>query len=80
MRPGSLAIHRVLAWLQVSGAAVRATLRAIAHHTGLPIVVVAAIVLVVSWRVLKHGFALAVEVVVAVALLSAAAHLGWIRW
>jgi hypothetical protein len=70
----------VLAWLHVSGAAVRAALRGIAHHTGLPVVVVAAIVLVASWRILRHGLSLAVEVAVAVALLLAATHLGWIRW
>lgn len=54
--------------------------RAVAHHTGLPIVLVTAILLVASWRVLRHGFGLAVEVAVAVSLLLVATQLGWIRW
>jgi len=80
VRARSLAIHRILAWLHVSSDAVRTTLRAIAHHTGLPVVFVAAIGLALSWRVLRRGVGLMVEVAVTLALLLFATHLGWIRW
>jgi hypothetical protein len=41
---------------------------------------VGAIALVLSWRLVKRTFRLAVEVAVAVALLIAATRLGWVRW
>jgi hypothetical protein len=63
-----------------TGGSLRALLRLAAHHTGLPVVVVAAIALVFSWRVLRRGARFALEVAVAVALLTAATRLGWIRW
>lgn len=80
VRSHSLAIHRMLGWLKDSGEAVRAILRGVAHHTGLPIVLVAAILLVASWGVIRHRFALAVKVALAVSLLLVATQLGWIRW
>ncbi len=51
-----------------------------AHHTGLPVIVVAAIALVLSWRLLRRTLRLSVEVVVAVALLVVATRLGWLTW
>jgi hypothetical protein len=49
-------------------------------HTGLPVVVVAALALVLTWRVAKRTAHLVIEVAVAVALLMIATKLGWIRW
>ena len=50
------------------------------HHTGLPVILVGALALVLSWRVIKRSFRLAVEVVVALALLVVATRLGWLTW
>jgi len=43
-------------------------------------VLVAAIALVLSWRIFKRTLRLAIEVVVAVALLLVVTRLGWITW
>jgi hypothetical protein len=59
---------------------VRTALRWGSHHTGLPIVLVAAITLVLSWRILKRTLRLTVEVVIAFALLVVATRLGWLTW
>jgi hypothetical protein len=58
----------------------RAALRWGAHHTGLPVILVAAISLVLSWRILKRTMRLAVEVVIALALLVVATRFGWLTW
>ena len=50
------------------------------EHTGLPVVVVAAIALVVAWRLAKKAAHFALQVTVALALLLLATHFGWIRW
>ncbi len=62
------------------GAALRHGLRWAAEHTGLPIVLVAAVALVVAFRVAKRMAHFAVELTVAVALVLIASKLGWIRW
>ncbi len=59
---------------------VRAALRWSAHHTGLPVIVVAAISLVLSWRILRRTMRLTVEVGVALALLVVATRMGWLTW
>ena len=61
-------------------ASVRTLLRWAAHHTGLPMVLVGAIVLVLSWRILRRTLRMAVEVFIALALLVAATRLGWLTW
>ena len=48
--------------------------------SGLPVVVVAAIAVVISWRLAKRSARLAVEVTVVTAALVAATRLGWIAW
>jgi hypothetical protein len=58
----------------------RAALRWGAHHTGLPVMLFAAICLVLSWRILKRTVRLAVEVVIALALLVVATRMGWLTW
>lgn len=58
----------------------REALRWASHHSGLPVVVVAALAVVVSWRLVKRAARLAIEVVVVTAMLLVAARLGWISW
>jgi hypothetical protein len=52
----------------------------VSAHTGLPVVVVAAIALIVAWRVARRTWHIAFELALAVAALLVATHLGWIRW
>lgn len=74
------------AWLEVLRAAlaskhgVKHGLAWVAAHTGLPIVVVAAIALVLAYRVAKRTAHVVIEVAVALVLLLLATKLGWIRW
>jgi hypothetical protein len=63
-----------------ASAGLRAALRWGSEHTGLPVIVVAAIALVVSWRIFRRSLRFAVEVTIAVALLLVATRIGWIRW
>ncbi len=72
--------HRLLGWFAPAGAGLRAMLRWGAHHSGLPVVVVAALALVLSFRLAKRVARLAVEVTLATVLLVVATHLGWIAW
>ena len=51
-----------------------------AAHTGLPVIVVAAIALIVAWRVARRTWHIAFELALALAVLLVATHLGWIRW
>jgi hypothetical protein len=71
---------RMLAWASPLGPAMRASLGWASQHTGLPVILVAAIAVVVSWRVFKRSVRFAVEVVAVVALLLVATRLGWITW
>jgi glucan phosphoethanolaminetransferase (alkaline phosphatase superfamily) len=64
----------------VIGPSMRTALRWGSEHTGLPIILVAAIAMVVSWRAFKRSLRFVIEVVVAVALLAVATRLGWITW
>lgn len=59
---------------------VKGWLRWVSHHTGLPVVLVAAIAVVLSWRLFKHTARFAVQVLVTLIALIAATRLGWIRW
>ena len=70
----------IVAYASTGAAGVRRLLHAVAHHTGVPIIVVAAAALVVSWRWAKRALRLAFEVAFVTALLLAATRLGWIRW
>jgi hypothetical protein len=65
-------------WMMHGG--LGAALRWGSQHTGLPVILVAAIALVVSWRIFKRTLRFTIEVVVAVALLLVATRLGWITW
>jgi hypothetical protein len=80
MRPPAFDPYRLLAWASPAALGLRAALRWGAQHSGLPVVVVAAIALVVSWHAFRRALRLAVEVVLAVAALLVATRLGWIAW
>jgi low affinity Fe/Cu permease len=58
----------------------RHALEWVAHHTGVPVLLVAAVAIVVSWRIFKRSVRLVIEVGVALALLLVATKLGWISW
>jgi hypothetical protein len=60
--------------------ALGAALRWGSLHTGLPVIVVAAIALVVSWRIFRRSLRFVVEVTIAVALLLVATRIGWLHW
>jgi hypothetical protein len=62
------------------GAFAKTVVRFCAHHTGLPVLVVAALLVVVGYRILKRTARFAMEVAVIGALLLTATELGWIRW
>jgi hypothetical protein len=76
----SLDPRRILSSAPILGTSVRAALQWGAQHTGLPVILVGAIAIVVSWRAFKRSVRFVVEVVVAVALLAVATRFGWIRW
>jgi hypothetical protein len=72
--------HRALAWLPAAGATLRTALRWASHHTGLPIMLVAAIALVAWVHLAKRTLRFGIEVAVALGLLLVATRLGWIVW
>lgn len=49
-------------------------------HTGLPAVVLAAVSIVLGYKILKRSAKFALEVVVLTAALAAATELGWVHW
>lgn len=51
-----------------------------AGRTGLPVVVIAALALVVGWRVARRTWHIAFELAFALAVLLVATRLGWIHW
>jgi hypothetical protein len=55
-------------------------LRWVSEHTGLPGVVVAALGLVLAWRVASRAWHVIFELALAFVLLFAATRFGWIRW
>jgi len=66
-------------WKAIEGAA-RFAVRWLAAHTGVPALLVAALLLVVGYRILKKSVRLLLEVALVAALLVAATHAGWLRW
>lgn len=57
-----------------------AVLRWGSQHTGLPIILVAAVALALSWRIFRRALRFVLEVTIAVALLLVATRIGWIHW
>jgi len=62
------------------GSVARTFVRFLAHHSGLPVLVVAAVLVVVGYRILKRTARFALEVALICAVLLTASELGWIRW
>ncbi len=58
----------------------RFAVRWLSLHTGLPALLVAALLVVVGYRILKKSARFAVEVALVAALLVAATSAGWIHW
>jgi hypothetical protein len=71
---------RVRPTAQAALASSRHVLHWAASRTGLPVVVIAALALVVTWRVARRTWHVAFELALAVAVLLVATRFGWIRW
>ena len=80
MVPPSIAPPGMATWLPWAGDSLRAAVHWGSDHTGLPTILVAAMAMVVSFRMFRRSVRFAVEVVVCVALLACATKLGWIHW
>jgi hypothetical protein len=71
---------KLLAWCTPLGGSVRTALDWASHQTGLPVILVAAIAMVASWRLFRHSLRFAIEVALAGVLLLVATKLGLLRW
>jgi hypothetical protein len=69
-----------LAGIRVLGGSLRAMLSWAAQHTGLPVVLIAAIALVGSWHMFKRSLRFAIEVALTATFLVVLAKLGLLRW
>lgn len=58
----------------------KAAVRLLSQHSGVPALLVAALLVVVGFRVLKKSARFFAEVALVTAALFAATQLGWIRW
>jgi hypothetical protein len=73
-------IHHWIALEWTVVAVCRHALRQASRHTGVPAVVIAAVVIVLSQRVVRVAVRLAIEVALVVLALVAATMLGWLSW
>ncbi len=71
---------RLPPWTSWTASWARTAIRYLAQHSGIPALLVAAVLLVVGWRLVRKTFRFAVEVALVTAALLAATQLGWIRW
>ena len=60
--------------------AAKAAIHYVSAHTGVPALLVAAVAIVVGYKILKRTARFAVEVTVISLALAAATELGWLRW
>jgi hypothetical protein len=67
-------------WLHRAAGGAAVLVKALARHTGIPAVLVAAVVLVLAFRVARRALHLVFEVTLALALVLAATQAGWIRF
>lgn len=58
----------------------KAVVRLLSQHSGVPALLVAALLVVVGFRLLKRSVRFFAEVALVTAALFAATQLGWIRW
>jgi hypothetical protein len=77
---GMLAAPRPATWTAALHDGARSSIRYLAQHTGLPVLVVAAVLLVIGYRLLRRSVRFFLEVAAIAVLLLAATELGWIRW
>ena len=77
IRPWSIPWSALASSVPTAG---RLAVRWLSHHSGLPALLVGAILVVVGYRILKKTARFAVEVALVAALLVAATSAGWIRW
>jgi hypothetical protein len=68
-----------LPWSTVANAA-RFAVRWLSVHTGVPALVVAAVLVVIGYKIIKKSARFAVEVALVAVLLVMATSAGWIRW
>lgn len=83
VRVGSLDLVRsLLATWSWSGAqaGAKAVVRYLSLHTGLPALVIGALLVAIGYRVLKKTARFAIEVAAVTVVLALASELGWIRW
>jgi hypothetical protein len=73
-------VHFAASVSQVGGPWAKAALRQVSEHTGIPVVLVAAIALVMSYRAAKRMLRFAIEVGFALVVVVALTELGWIRF
>lgn len=52
----------------------------LSSNSGIPALVIAAILLVLGYRILRRSARFFVQVAVVAAVLAAATHAGWLRW
>ncbi len=78
--PAVLWVPRMWTLVPQVGPGLRWVLRWGAAHTGLPVVVVAAVALVISLRLARRWARFVVEVAVAAGVLVLATRFGWIKW
>ena len=86
--PSWLPVPALLAWLEplwarasgLAGPWAREGLRWAERHSGVPTIVLVAVLLVVGYRVFKRTVRFAVEVCVVVAVLGVLVHLGIVRF
>jgi len=58
----------------------KAVVRLLSQHSGIPALLVGALLIVVGWRLLKKSARFFAEVALVTVALFAATQLGWIRW
>lgn len=61
-------------------ATARFVVRWLSHHTGVPALVVAAVLVVLGYKILKKSARFAIEVALVAVLLLMATSAGWIHW
>ncbi|MGA2449957.1 MAG: hypothetical protein ABTD50_14860 [Polyangiaceae bacterium] len=80
MGPPSLDVHHWGALGATALAGCRHALRQASRHTGVPAIVIAALAIVLSRRLIGAAARLTLEVAVVVVALAAATMLGWVSW
>jgi alkanesulfonate monooxygenase SsuD/methylene tetrahydromethanopterin reductase-like flavin-dependent oxidoreductase (luciferase family) len=74
---GMATVASRLAWL---AAHARFAVRWVSDHTGMPALLVAAVLLVLGYRVLQRSARFALQVLVVLAVLLVATQMGWLRF